>query len=394
MIDLTKLLCGTDGRHRSVRYGPSRDRDGAFSPLPLPFVVWNATSSCNLDCKHCYYGGTRIQEDELSTEEGLDLADQVDDAGGRILVFSGGEPFMRDDIFEVAEYAESLGIRTVLSTNGTRIDPGTAERVAEAGFKYVGVSLDGLYSTNDRFRGKPGAFEAAVEGMRNLQDADVPVGIRYTLTKDTYSDLPGIFDLALEEGVSRLNVFHLIYSGRGQDLVRRDLSAEETREAVDYVYERTLEIGEELHVLTAGNYADAPYLYGRLKEDFPERAEATREMLYATGTGRVVKKGSGPKLANVDPRGDVYPSQFLADHLLGNVRHRSLRDIWSSSDLVRDLINPEEKIKGRCGECGYLPVCGGNSRARAEAVHGDIWASDPACYLTDEEIEVSQKVPA
>jgi radical SAM protein with 4Fe4S-binding SPASM domain len=394
MIDLTRLVHGIDNRPSQVRYEDDRS-DSAVVPL----VVWNTTPACNLSCQHCYFGAVNERDpEELSTAEAKAFIDDLAAADVPVLVFSGGEPFFREDVPELARYATEQGLRTIASSNGTFLTPERARAAADAGLRYVGVSLDGVGDTNDRFRGLEGAFDRALSGLRNARDAGMGTGIRMTMTADTVDDLPAVIDLALEEDVDRVNVFHLIYTGRGGDIVDSDLPFERTREALDYLYDRTAELAEthpDMQILTAGNYADAVYLYNKVAAEFPERADRARKLLLDDGPGRVVKKGdAGPKVVNVDHRGDVHPSMFLPQFTLGNVRERPLGEILADSELWDRLANPTEHLQGRCGECPYRDVCGGNSRARAHATTGDLWAADPRCYLTDAELGLDRDAAA
>lgn len=386
MIDLTRLVRGIDNRPEGMRY----ERTHGDEPL-VPLVVWNATPACNLRCKHCYFGAIQQRsEEELSTEEVKTFIDELVELNVPVFVFSGGEPFVRDDIAELATYADRQGMRTIASSNGTYLTEERAKEVADAGMAYVGVSLDGTGETHDEFRGLEGSFERAIEGIRNAQAAGMGTGIRSTMTEETIDDLPNLVDLSLDLGVDRLNVFHLIYTGRGQAITDQDLAFDRAREMVDYLFERTVELAEtnpDMQLLTAGNYADAVYLSHKIREELPEHEERAQELLFDDGPGRVVKKGdAGPKVVNVDHRGDVHPSMFLPGFTLGNIREESLGTILGESELWEKLANPTEHLKGRCGACPYKDVCGGNSRARAYAVHGDLWAEDPRCYLSDAEL--------
>ncbi|EMA27339.1 radical SAM/SPASM domain-containing protein [Halobiforma nitratireducens] len=409
MIDLTRFVNGIDNRPEGMKYeqsfgdgsegrkrcgseGPDdgAGRDGTDSPL-VPLVVWNTTPACNLRCQHCYFGAVDSRSDEeLSTAEAKAFIDELASMNVPVLVFSGGEPFVREDIAELTAYADRQGMRPIASSNGTYLTPDRARAVADAGMAYVGVSLDGVGDTHDEFRGKDGSFEEAIDGIENAQDAGMSTGIRSTMTRETIDDLPDLVDLAVDLEVDRLNVFHLIYTGRGGTITDTDLPFERSREMVDYLFERTLELAEtnpEMQLLSAGNYADAVYLYRKIQRELPERADRARELLFDDGPGRVVKKGdSGPKVVNVDYRGDVHPSMFLPTITMGNVRERRLDEILADSDVWSKLAEPSPHLEGRCGECPFREVCGGNSRARALAENDDLWAEDPRCYLTDEEL--------
>lgn len=388
MIDLTRLVRGIDNRPEEMKYERTHDDE----PL-VPLVVWNATQACNLSCKHCYFGAIdERSEAEFSTAEVKTFIDDLAEMNVPVFVFSGGEPFVREDIAELTAYARDQGLRAIASSNGTFLSEQRAQEVADAGMSYVGISLDGVGETHDKFRGLKGSFDRAVEGIKNAQAAGMGVGIRSTMTQETIDDLPDIVDLSLDLGVDRLNVFHLIYTGSAVNIVDNDLSFEQSREMVDYLYERTIEIADtnpDMQLLTAGNYCDAIYLYHRICEEIPEHADRARELLFDDGPGRVVKKGdAGPKVVNVDHEGNVHPSMFLPNITLGNVRETSLDTILAESDIWDKLANPEDHLKGRCGECSYKSVCGGNSRARAYAVNGDLFAEEPRCYLSDAEIGI------
>ncbi|MFB6084030.1 MAG: radical SAM protein [Halorientalis sp.] len=383
MLDVTKLVRDIEGRSEHVREKGGRDLDA-----PVSLVVWNTTPACNLTCEHCYFAACDERPpDEMSTEDCKEFVDTLAEIGVPGLVVSGGEPFVRDDLADIVGHAADRGIHVVGSSNGTFITPDRSRAVAEAGMRYVGVSLDGVGETHDRFRGMEGAFDRALSGLRNARAAGLNTGIRFTMTEDTIDDLPDVVDLALEEEVDRLTVFHLIHVGRGTDIVDRDLSPERTREALDYLYERTkgiVESAPEMRVITGGNTADAVYFYRKVAEEFPDRTDRAREILLGNRVGR--------RLVNVNHRGDVYPSMGMTNHTLGNVRERRLDEILADSDLWSKLTEPAEYLEGRCGRCPYREVCGGNSRARAELVHGDLWAEDPQCYLTDEELGVEGSV--
>ncbi|ELY74541.1 radical SAM/SPASM domain-containing protein [Natrinema pallidum] len=390
MIDLTRLIRGLDNRPEQIRYENRRASDAL-----VPLVVWNTTPACNLRCKHCYFGACDERDsEELSTAEAKAFIDSLAAVNVPVLVFSGGEPFFRDDIAELTRHASARGIRPIASSNGTFLTEERAQAVADAGMQYVGVSLDGVGATNDEFRGVDGAFERARNGLRNARDAGMGTGIRCTMTEGTVDDVPDVIDLAVEEGIDRVNVFHLIYSGRGGDITDADLSVERTRAVVDSLYERTKTLAEtypDMQLLTAGNYADAVYLYHRIREDMPAHADRARKLLFDDGPGRVVKNGdAGPKVVNVDHRGDVHPSMFLSQYTLGNVRDRRLDEILADSDLWDELAEPTDHLKGKCGRCPWKEVCGGNSRARAAAVHDDLWAEDPRCYLTEAEYSTDE----
>ena len=389
MISITKLLMDVPNFGDTLRYTPeAHEARNGVSEGRGPVVVWNCTKTCNLNCVHCYARSEAIKyQNELTHEEGLSLIDQLADFKVPVILFSGGEPLLRPDFFELANYAASKGIRPTISTNGTRIDEDIAKRLKDMGVGYVGISLDGCEATHDKFRGKPGAFQMALRGIRNCVATGQKVGLRFTITRDNVQDLDSIFDLLERENIDRVCFYHLVYSGRGSAMVERDLNHEESRRAMDLIIERTLDFkarGINKEILTVDNHADAVYLYLKMKEKDPVLGERVLKLIQSNGGNR-----SGMAFGNIDSVGNVHPDQFTQYISLGNVRERPFGEIWTdlSNPIMAGLKDRKPLLKGRCPECAYLNLCNGNFRTRAEAVTGDFWAEDPACYLTDEEIE-------
>lgn len=394
MIGFSKLVCGTVSTGDALRYGRESSKMPhellQFSQDKKPIVVWNMTRKCNLRCRHCYAGAEcRDFEGELTTEEALTMIDDLSAFSVPVLLFSGGEPLLRKDLFKLGKYAAGKGIRTVISTNGTLITPEIAQDIKDADFSYVGVSLDGMEATNDKFRGVKGAFEDALEGIRNCTNAGVKAGLRFTITQHNYRDLPEIFELIDEEKIKRTCFYHLVYSGRGSRMIDEGLDHKTTREVVDLILDKTYEFfcdANDAEILTVDNHADAVYLYLVLREEQPNRAEEVYELLRWNGGNN-----SGIAIGNVDNLGNVHADQFWWHYSFGNVRERRFSEIWmdTSDPLMAGLKNRKPLLKGRCGACKYLDICNGNFRVRAEAVYGDVWAPDPACYLTDEETGIA-----
>ena len=383
MIDITKLYRGVGTSGDALRY----ERGGQSPHEKKPIVVWNMTRRCNLSCIHCYADSeNKAYPNELTGDEAQKMIRDLGEFGAPVLLFSGGEPLVRDDIFDHAELARSLGIRPVISTNGTLITEKLAWRIKDTGFGYVGISLDGIGERNDFFRGKKGAFEAAMRGFDNCVAVGQKVGLRLTLTRHNYQDLNGIFDFIEEHGINRACFYHLVYTGRGSEMAKDDLTHEESHAAVDLIIDRTADLhrrGKEVDILTVDNHCDGPYLYMRMVREGNARAEEVLRLLRLNGGNQ-----SGIAIADVDNEGNVHADQFWWHHSFGNVRDRKFGDIWTdlSDPLMAGLKDRKSLLKGRCAECRWLDVCNGNFRVRAEAVHGDVWAPDPACYLTDEEI--------
>ena len=389
MISVTKLLFATDYYGDTLRYSEdSREAKHGVRVGAGPVVVWNSTKTCNLKCRHCYMNSdAQKYEGELTTEEAKRFIDDLAEFNVPVLLFSGGEPLMRKDFFELAEYAAAKGIRPTLSTNGTLITREVAERIKKIGVGYVGISLDGLQEVNDNFRGKEGAFQAAMEGIQNCVAVGQRVGLRFTINHHNIQELDRIFDFIEEKGINRVCFYHLVYSGRGNAMMDEDVTPEQSRMAMDTIIRRTRDFEErglEKEILTVDNHCDGVYMYLQaLKEGRTELAEQMLKFISMNGGNR-----SGMAFAEVDPLGYVHPDQFTQHHTFGNVRERKFGDIWTdmTHPILAGLKDRKQLLKGRCAKCKFLANCNGNFRTRAEATTGDFWESDPACYLTDEEI--------
>lgn len=394
MISISRLLCDAISPGDSLRYG---DRPAHPSSItqpdldnPRPVIVWNFTKQCNLNCIHCYANaGNRKDPGEMDTAAGKAMIRDLADFKVPVLMFSGGEPLMRQDLFQLIGFARELGLRIVLSTNGTLITEAVAREISDNGLAEVGISLDGIGANNDAFRGKKGAYEEALRGIRNCKALGLRVSLRLTITRSNYQEIPAIFQLIEDEGIDRLCFYHLAYSGRGGSLQAEDIDNAQTRAVFDTICERTVDLyqrGLNKEVLTVTNHADAVYLYLKLQKEDPERARTVLELLRGNGGNN-----SGIKIGAIDDCGNVHPDQFWWHYSLGNVQERKFGDIWTdtSEPLLRGLKNRKPLLKGRCARCHYLDLCNGNLRVRAETVHGDVWAEDPACYLTDQEIGVA-----
>jgi len=398
MIGISKLYCGTVEPSDVLRYGAESKRLPShllqFSADKKPVVVWNCTRRCNLKCVHCYsQSENKAYEGELSTDEGFAMLEDLAGFGVPVTLFSGGEPLVRPDLLALIERTVKLGMRAVISTNGTLITAGVAEKLKAFNLSYVGVSLDGLKDVNDRFRGVSGAFEKALAGIRNCRKAGIKVGLRFTITRRNAAEVDGIFDLIREENIPRVCFYHLVYAGRGSKLMSEDLDHEATRRVVDRIIDRTAALhaeGRKVEVLTVDNHADGPYLYQRmLREKDPRAADVLRLLQMNRGNS------SGAGIGCISWDGSVHADQFWRHVTFGNVRQRPFSEIWTdlTNPLMAKLKDKRPHVKGRCATCRFLDVCGGNFRVRAEAATGDLWQPDPACYLTDEEIAVAGDKP-
>jgi heme d1 biosynthesis radical SAM protein NirJ len=360
--------------------GPKRNPPG-------PVVIWNLIRRCNLSCKHCYsISADKDFAGELSTAEACTVMDDLRAFGVPVLILSGGEPLLRPDIYELSARAKAMGFYVGLSTNGTLIDSGNIGRIAEVGYDYVGISLDGIKSTHDAFRRKQGAFDASLEGVRMCRDAGIKVGVRFTLTQDNAHDLPALLQLVEDQGIDKFYLSHLNYAGRGNTNRAKDAFLDTTRKAMDLLFDtcwNDLQTGRQREFVTGNNDADGVYLLHWVRRRMPEREAHLRAKLAQWGGN-----SSGVNVANIDNLGNVHPDTMWWQYNLGNVRERPFSKIWvdTSDPLMAGLKASPRTIKGRCGECSYFDVCGGNTRTRALQLTGDPWQEDPACYLSDEEI--------
>jgi Fe-coproporphyrin III synthase len=400
MINISKLYCDEVTPGDWIRYGRGDKSQDKTKDVPKsasqrrPIVVWNITRTCNLKCIHCYNdSGAGKSAKEISTEKAKAVLDDLAQFGVPSVLFSGGEPIMRTDLFELLEYAGLLGLRTVISTNGTLITEEIANKISKAGVTYVGISLDGIGDVNDKFRGVGGAFDKAVSGIRNVRQAGVRVGLRLTLTKRNVQDLERWFDFFEAENIERACFYHFVPSGRGGKIQDEALTHSQSRGAIETILQKTLQFrqaGRKTDILTVDNHVDGVYLYLRLRESDPKRAEKVWELLTWNGGGLY---SSGIGIGCIDYNGKVHPDQFWGHYELGDINQKPFSEIWTNENepLLKGLRNRRANIKSRCRECKFFDACGGSLRVRADLCFGDPWAPDPACYLTDEEIGLNKE---
>ena len=378
MIGISKLYFGAIEASDALRY-----RKGAHQK---PIVVWNCTPACNLACSHCYAACAGEQK-ILSTDQALAVIDDLAAFHAPVLLFSGGEPFCRPDIRQLAAHAKSKGLRVTFSTNGTLIDDECADWIRDLGVAYVGISIDGTEAVHDAFRRRAGAYRESLAAIRRLRDRNVKVGLRVTMTRDNVAAIPDIFALMRAERIPRICLYHLVYTGRGKEIIETDLTHAQARAALDTIVDetrRSFEAGFPVEVLTVDNHCDGIALYLKMKAEGHPNAERALELLTLNGGN-----SSGQGIACISWDGTVYPDQFWRNHPVGNVLEKPFSQIWGTpppDSLLALMRKKREFVKGRCRGCRWLELCGGNFRARGEAATGDIWGEDPTCYLTDEEI--------
>jgi len=370
-----------------------------LSPTPLgpkrnppgPVVIWNLVRRCNLTCKHCYsISADKDFPNELNTEQVFDVMQDLKRFKVPVLILSGGEPLLRPDIFDIARRAKQMGFYTALSTNGTLIDESNIDRIAHMGFDYLGISIDGMRETHDKFRRKEGAFDASMHGLRLCRERGIKVGLRFTMTQDNADELPQLLELMDREHVNKFYFSHLNYAGRGNKNRKDDVFLQTTRWAMDLLFERALadaKAGRNSEFVTGNNDADGVYMLHWVEKNFPDRAEHIRAKLAQWGGN-----SSGVNISNIDNQGYVHPDTMWWNYSLGNVKERPFSEIWqdTSDPIMAGLKARPRRVGGRCGKCTHFDICGGNTRVRALQLTGDAWSEDPACYLTDVEIGIDQ----
>jgi len=357
---------------------------------PGPVVIWNLIRRCNLTCKHCYsISADKDFPGELSIEEIYTTMDDLKRFRVPALILSGGEPLLHPHIFEISRHAKEMGFYVGLSSNGTLINDSNIEQIEAIGYDYVGISLDGIKETHDKFRRMTGAYDKSLYGIRLCKERGIKVGIRFTLTQENAHDLPALLSLMEKEGIDKFYLSHLNYAGRGNINRKTDAHHQTTRQAMDLLFDTCWQYqqeGQPKEFVTGNNDADGVYLLFWVRQHFPHLEEHIRAKLEQWGGN-----SSGVNIANIDNTGNVHPDTMWWNYSLGNVRNRPFSAIWTdrSDPIMAGLKTYPRKVRGRCAECRYFAICGGNTRVRAWQTSGDPWAEDPACYLDDQEIGVT-----
>ncbi|RME84666.1 MAG: radical SAM protein, partial [Planctomycetota bacterium] len=340
-------------------------------------LIWNLTLGCNLFCAHCYASAKKRHPQELTFEECLDVIRQLPKVGVKFVILSGGEPLMHPHLFELAEILRKEKIGTYLSTNGLLINDKNLPLIKQH-FLYVGISIDGPPEIHDRFRGRDGAFERSLANIRRCLKAPIPVGIRFTLTRQTSSYLPFVFELAEREGIPKIYISHLVFAGRGASL--QVLSPPEIKEKMAFVLEKAFEYQEKkipIEIVTGNNETDAVYLFQEFSRRYPHLCSSLWQRL-------LIRQGNqaGNRLMNLDALGNLKADPFFPE-AIGNIRENSLADLWfGSHPLLENLRKFPRKVKGKCETCSYMKICNGNSRVRAFAENDDYQAFDGCCYIS------------
>jgi radical SAM protein with 4Fe4S-binding SPASM domain len=379
MINISKLYCGIAGESDHLRY----ERGNNFGPI----VVYNCTSRCNLKCRHCYNcSGSAAVDGELTTEQAKKFIADIKKVNAPVILFSGGEPLLREDLFELINTASSIGIRTVISTNGTLINKEIAKKIRAAGVSYAGISLDGIEPFHDEFRGMNGAFKKTLEGISCCINEGIKTGLRFTITKGNFSQIDAVFKIAADAGIKRICFYHLIRTGRAAESDNYTLTSGQTRDVMEQILAKTSEyVSKKLvdEVLSVGNHADGPFILLKLAKESEENFQKAKELLEINKGNRI-----GEKIACVRWDGTVHADQFWLNYCLGNVKDKSFDEIWLNSNdgVLQMLRNKDKYCDKRCGLCKWFSLCKGNFRFLGNNSGSENWLNEPPCYLRDSEI--------
>lgn len=337
----------------------------------LRMIAWEITRRCNLACVHCRASaGKGPYPNELKTRECLRLLDDIASFSKPVIILTGGEPLLREDIFEVATYGNKKGLRLVMAVNGTLVDETMARKMQDAGIQRMSVSIDGATAeSHDRFRQVPGAFEGALRGIRIAKKVGLEFQINTTITRHNSQELPAILDLAIDLGAAAHHIFLLVPTGRGKQLIDQQIAAQEYEEILTWFYDQKAQ--SPLHLKATC----APQFYRILRQKARKEGKNVTYQnfgLDATTRGCL----GGVSFCFISHVGQVQPCGYLELNC-GNIRENTLEQIWTNSRIFRDL-RDFNGYKGRCGLCEYRKVCGG-CRARAYEMSGDFLAEEPFC---------------
>ncbi len=370
MINISRLYLGIENPSDRFRYHSDTGKG--------PIVVYNCTGKCSQNCLHCY-SKTGLAGKELDTSQAKELLKELTVVKCPVVLFSGGEPLERQDIFQLLDFSHSLGLRTVLSTNGCLIDSPTAKKLADAGVNYVGISIDGTEKTHDDFRGVKGSFTAAINAVKFCKNANLKVGLRFTITNRNFNQIKDIFSLAAKLDIPRICFYHLILAGQA---AKNNLKCtnQQTRQALNDILDCAKDYSAKgiTEVLTVGNHADGPFILNRLKQGNSPLYEKTLDLLTKFGANKI-----GVKIFAIDPAGSVHPDQFWQNFSLGNITDKKLEDIFKNSlSIFKDktIFAPQ-----RCKKCLWLKICGTNMRFFGKDYKSQ-WLLEPDCFLNDDEI--------
>jgi len=364
VINVSRLYCGIENSSDRFRY----------HSVSGPVVVYNCTNKCGQNCLHCY-SKTDLDAKELDTQQAKNFLNQLVEIKCPVVLFSGGEPLERADLFELLDYSSKLGLRTALSTNGNLINEQVAKMLIDVGVSYVGVSIDGTEKTHDNFRGIAGSFKKAVNAVKFCKEVNLKIGLRFTMTNRNFSQIHDIFSLAQNLNVQRICFYHLISAGQA---VKNNLKCtnQQVRQSLNDILNCAKGFSSKgvTEVLTVGNHADGAFVLNRLKQEKLPLYEKTFDLLQKFGGNKI-----GIKILDVDSAGNIHPDQFWQNYSLGNVTEMEIGEIFKKS--LNIFMDKTEFSPDRCKKCCWLKICGTNMRD----TH-----LEPDCYLDDKEIEGKQ----
>jgi len=340
----------------------------------LRLVAWEITRSCNLSCIHCRASAERgPYPDELTLDECKRVLDDIASFSNPIIIFTGGEPLLRPDIFEILAYGNGLGLNMAMAVNGLLLDETTAQKLLDHGVQRISISIDGATArTHDAFRNVPGAFEGAMRGIETARKVGLPFQINSTITKLNIEEIPDILDLVVNLGAVAHHIFLLVPTGRGKDLEEQEIPPEEYERTLNWFYEQREKVPIQLKATCA------PHYYRILRQ---RAAEEGRHVSFETHGMDAMTRGclGGTSFCFISHTGQLSPCGYLEIDC-GNVRIEGFRKAWEESPIFNEL-RDFSKYKGKCGSCRYLKVCGG-CRARAYAKTGDYLAEEPYCVYS------------
>jgi len=337
----------------------------------LRLVAWETTRNCNLNCIHCRASATMgPHSGELDTSEAFRLLDQIAEIAKPIIILTGGEPLLRDDIFDIAAYGTQKGLRMVMAPNGTLVTEPIAKKLVDSGIKRISISLDGATrESHDKFRNVDGAYNGALNAMKIARKVGLDFQVNTTITKTNLEQIPKIQELAVEQGALAHHIFLLVPTGRGKYIVDTEINAAEYEETLNWFYDQREKTPLELKATCA------PHYYRILRQ---RASQEGKSISFKTHGLDAVTRGclGGIGFCFVSHRGDVQPCGFLTANC-GNVRQQSFVDIWKHSEVLTNL-RDYDKLTGKCNPCEFKRVCGG-CRARAYEATGDYLAEEPLC---------------
>ncbi len=341
------------------------------------WIAWEITRRCNLKCVHCRSSSELEAKGhpDFSLDEAKRVLDDISSYASPVVVLSGGEPLLRPDVFDIAEYGGAKGLRMCLATNGTLVTEEIAERIKEADIKMVSMSLDGSTAAiHDNFRNVPGAFDGTLNAMRIFRDKGIKFLINSSFTKRNQEEIPKLYKLAKELGATAWYMFMIVPTGRGEEIMNELISKEDYEELLKWHYEMEKCEDEMLVRPTC-----APSYYRVVLQQSKEQGDDYKRRTLQFSTGGAKGCLAGQLICLIDVDGNVLPCSYFPK-AAGNIREQSFKDIWENSKLFQDL-RDFKSYKGRCGACEYVGVCGG-CRARAYAVSGDYMGEEPFCGHT------------